>query len=1203
MTRTNLIKNPSFVDLTGWTVLAGPAGSISSTVAYSGTTSLNLVASSGFSALYYSVATGTSAIPVEEGLTYTASAYMRKDAAGSGPQNVRVRIDWYNAAGTNIGNTGGSYDALNDVDVWQRTVTSGEAPAGAAFASVYVGMATAQTGVNYYVDAVMLEQASSAGTYFDGDSIDAGWTGTPHNSASQTTHQPPPVPHPVTDPTVFWDDFSDVVLDGYSVVGNAGSGASDSPGEIVTVDGRTGTPTHYMYVGSTADNQTSSVSRTVEIGSGGGTLEFWARRESESGYDYNGFFIDGAQQYNVSGTYGWAKFSYPLSAGSHTLKWQYTSDASQSSGISSQRIAALTVTGISEPPNNPPSVNAGTDTSVTLPSGVALDGTVSDLDGDSLTVTWSKVSGPGTVTFGDANSVDTTATFSKDGYYVLRLTADDGEDTAFDDVAISVLAPPPVKPVDVVTLEVNNGSWLDITGPVTNISMTRNDGDVGVLSAEVLDATLDPIDVDTLRPGRAVRMLVNDDPEFVGVIDTIEVDYDPLAKGNKTANIKFTAVDAVSTLANQPLVETVGTIEELRNTITGIPFNFNGVTTAGGTSTTISKNENASAWNQILLTRDIENGYAWVAKDGVLHVADAAHATATGTDMDPDLYRDLNMDFTLDEVINSVTVNWLRYNIGTETSASVAYPPYEDGASIAEWGRRSYSVTLAGPVEDEAIIEAYAQTILDSRSTPSHTPKFATIRVNNNAKVAAVQSYDLNTLVEVYNTDGVTHQTMRIDSIQYSITAGVWTATYGLKDTGRISDPSSQPDTGYSPIADGSIGEDQLGDDVTDRIVSAEELAQEGLDAATAAFDEASAAALAIEGWTYTGTTDIDGGNIRTDTIGAVQISANAIGAKHTLTGPIIQTTATANRGVKLNSSGLIAYDSSGATTFNINASTGAIVMKGDLMSGSIITGATVRGSTLTTSVTGSGRRAELGASSHALNFYRSDNVRMGTVDYINPGSFYGGDSLLLQGPGTAKAYVSYSQWYIEGDVQVSGGSIQGAHTGTFSGGSVTGTTATFTNLGGTGGSQISMNTGINLNGLNINSVGTITTSQINGGPTIKGSPKWTASSSGGSANVNWNSGRMQPVTSSRRHKTDIEDLVIDLESVYALVPRKYTRIGQGTEIGFIAEEALEVGLGDWVTYNDDGEVESFDYYKYVVALQGAVVDLNARLTALEGRV
>jgi hypothetical protein len=90
----------------------------------------------------------------------------------------------------------------------------------------------------------------------------------------------------------------------------------------------------------------------------------------------------------------------------------------------------------------PPTVDAGPDQTISLPSVATLDGTVSD-DGlpdppATVTTTWSKVSGPGTVTFGDASQVDTTAAFSEAGTYVLRLTADDSEAAASDEVTIEV---------------------------------------------------------------------------------------------------------------------------------------------------------------------------------------------------------------------------------------------------------------------------------------------------------------------------------------------------------------------------------------------------------------------------------------------------------------------------------------------------------------------------------------------------------------------------------------------------------------------------------------------------------------------------------------------------------------------------------------------------------------------------------------------
>jgi hypothetical protein len=93
-----------------------------------------------------------------------------------------------------------------------------------------------------------------------------------------------------------------------------------------------------------------------------------------------------------------------------------------------------------KPINHPPSVDAGPPQMLVLPDSVLLDGTVTD-DGmpdppGVMTVTWSQVSGPGVMVFGNVLAEDTTASLSAAGVYTLRLTADDGLAIASDDVAI-----------------------------------------------------------------------------------------------------------------------------------------------------------------------------------------------------------------------------------------------------------------------------------------------------------------------------------------------------------------------------------------------------------------------------------------------------------------------------------------------------------------------------------------------------------------------------------------------------------------------------------------------------------------------------------------------------------------------------------------------------------------------------------------------
>ncbi|HEY3217363.1 MAG TPA: T9SS type A sorting domain-containing protein [Candidatus Eisenbacteria bacterium] len=91
--------------------------------------------------------------------------------------------------------------------------------------------------------------------------------------------------------------------------------------------------------------------------------------------------------------------------------------------------------------NRAPSVNAGPSQVITLPSDAVLDGTVTD-DGlpspPSLTTTWSRVSGPGSVTFLDPSATDTRASFTVAGAYVLELKANDGALEARDTMTVVV---------------------------------------------------------------------------------------------------------------------------------------------------------------------------------------------------------------------------------------------------------------------------------------------------------------------------------------------------------------------------------------------------------------------------------------------------------------------------------------------------------------------------------------------------------------------------------------------------------------------------------------------------------------------------------------------------------------------------------------------------------------------------------------------
>ncbi|MBW1809037.1 MAG: hypothetical protein JRJ87_12655 [Deltaproteobacteria bacterium] len=97
--------------------------------------------------------------------------------------------------------------------------------------------------------------------------------------------------------------------------------------------------------------------------------------------------------------------------------------------------------------NQAPLVDAGVNQLIRLGRSVFLDGTVSDdgLPDGSLTSSWTKVSGPGQVSFVDAAQADCEAQIDATGEYTLRLSADDGALQAFDEVLITVEDQPAIQ--------------------------------------------------------------------------------------------------------------------------------------------------------------------------------------------------------------------------------------------------------------------------------------------------------------------------------------------------------------------------------------------------------------------------------------------------------------------------------------------------------------------------------------------------------------------------------------------------------------------------------------------------------------------------------------------------------------------------------------------------------------------------------------
>lgn len=179
--RTNLALNPSIeTATTGWSTGGGGGGTLTrdATQAYSGTYSLKVTTTgAGNSLVLYGSASRT---PVTAGTTYSFSAYVRSAATS---RLVDIVANWYDAGGASLSTTSGTQISTS-TSAWVRPTHTVAAPALATSVVIQVRLASVVSSEVHYVDGLLLEAAASAGTYFDGSTTNASWTGTANASTS-----------------------------------------------------------------------------------------------------------------------------------------------------------------------------------------------------------------------------------------------------------------------------------------------------------------------------------------------------------------------------------------------------------------------------------------------------------------------------------------------------------------------------------------------------------------------------------------------------------------------------------------------------------------------------------------------------------------------------------------------------------------------------------------------------------------------------------------------------------------------------------------------------------------------------------------------------------------------------------------------------------------------------------------------------------
>jgi hypothetical protein len=161
--------------------------------------------------------------------------------------------------------------------------------------------------------------------------------------------------------------------------------------------------------------------------------------------------------------------------------YDFVLSATDDDGDTGRDTVRITVNPI--PPNQPPTVNAGSNQTITLPTNsVSLNATATDSDGTISAVQWTKVSGPTQFAITSPNSLQTSVTGLEQGVYdfVLSATDDDG-DTGRDTVRITVSMPSTNKTININIFgginPYTNPEWNNWNEPSNKTSQVLNYAD------------------------------------------------------------------------------------------------------------------------------------------------------------------------------------------------------------------------------------------------------------------------------------------------------------------------------------------------------------------------------------------------------------------------------------------------------------------------------------------------------------------------------------------------------------------------------------------------------------------------------------------------------------------------------------------------------------------------------------------------------
>jgi hypothetical protein len=367
--------------------------------------------------------------------------------------------------------------------------------------------------------------------------------------------------------------------------------------------------------------------------------------------------------------------------------------------------------------------------------------------------------------------------------------------------------------------------WRNILGSTHSITVSREELDAGTMTAVIYDPVLDPARYNSIRRGYKVRLQALVEGAwtnvFVGTVHNAATEY---FKDDKP-RITLTATDATAILANVRATTGVADFKSLAGIMpSSVKWAYNGAANNTGNPVIYYNNDNASFLDLAVVARDTVRGYAYVDKNGTFQMWDTLPnvVKTVFSDQADDLsaeyvaYTSLESGYSMDELVNSVTVKRLEKRGDDDKTEEITYGPYENLTSINTYGASGLTVTVAHTTKTP---QQVALDILNANATPVVTAKELGFLVKNDQTFRQAALMELYQLVTVKNAQANLNANYRIRSIEHSIVAnndgGEWETTVEFKSAtasatavSNIRSPSTplkaEPLIGYKPLESNS---------------------------------------------------------------------------------------------------------------------------------------------------------------------------------------------------------------------------------------------------------------------------------------------------------------------------------------------------------------------------------------------------------------